>query len=51
MGYPAQPKLSDQELTWPCKPDFDENLESAYYLPGPESQRQAINFINVYKRK
>ena len=50
-GYPAQPKLSDLGPNWPCKPDSDELSDAAFYMPDPESDKQAIKFIEIYTKK
>lgn len=47
-GYPAQLKLRDIE---PCKPGSDELSDAAFYMPGPESHKQAIKFMEIYAKK
>ena len=50
-GYLAQPKLSDLGPNWPCKPESDKLSDAALYMPGPESDMQAIKFIQIYAKK
>ena len=48
LGYPAQPKISNLEPTWPCRPGSSDYLDSAFYLPGPESDKQAEKFRDIF---
>ena len=48
LGYPAQPKITDLEATWPYRPGSSDLDDLAFYLPGNESEQQAKKFMDIY---
>jgi hypothetical protein len=47
-GYPSGDKPSQVEPSWPYKPGTKEYLDSAFWVPGDESQKRRDELRRVF---